>query len=803
MEQSRLALRYLYVLLAVIMISSCGKDEEILPHQIPIEELTTSFFQFKKSTQEYNADVLKQMVLNEGDNFIELQNDPMFDSLVVGGVLITEIFTPAEKRYMHYIEEIDRTGGSILLTVRPASMMNAFEAFHYDSQLPGLVTYREDELIFDFSDVETNEDIQTAIGLGEDALKWLFGDKITFDYQMQLEGKFYSTSTDIYTFFANHGQKTEIWQTNNTLAEENGVGLIEYLKSLNDQDQDGVCDVLEVVFGKNVTSSLSYPHFTELKLIGFELKQNELTMLANLLDIPLFPSKPDTPDTNYWKGLLKDIPISDVPIISSVEPGSLGVETISYKPLGTTPYGTVSFAYFPYHSASLKIQAQLILSLANTKPINIVYKPIDIDGGGVIESAIIFSDPSGNEIDFSSYMSEYWNFDATFAGKVIGDMSFGMGLGLSYTVGIPNVIGPTAGFAIVPGVYAEGRVEAGLAIDGLLNGQTDGSFLENVYIEGCVDMGVQAQPIFFTEIDAIENIWDFQLKLGSPFKYPLLGLLLGQPNEPICYPPQCESFDIIQSELVKISDTQVAVKHILGSDTNPNGKYTYALVEENLDDIAPTVLIAFDESTYGIQNTDQITDPTIIELLDSGSSKLKLQITDISQGCKKTFNGFQYFDSTCFAFTQIQEESTWIPTDFVLVDSIEVNATTTLPVQYFSQRDAESYCSSLGLRLPRFDELTLGFDGNLNCYPSSGFIPSGRVKADLLSTAVDRIVDIRNHKNVLVNEFSHSYIWMEEEIIGGKDFNLFYYNYDAEESSNDRVFARDGKSLHAPCLCVL
>jgi len=853
MEQLRLSLRFIYVFIAITLLTSCGKDE-VLPHEVSIEEIQSSFFRVAESTVMLPENTLTPLIVSKENGMLILRNDPAIDSLQVGGVIMTDLETEGDKIIFRKVLSKDNNGSEITLETIPATLEQAFSAYYIDTKKPGVLTYRDEVFSWNLKDFEGDARITAVRKALEIAIKEVSLGKIQSPrFKVETEGVVDVTMLHPHVAFYQYGQavRPEIWEN---IEENAGIIITDFLTVLSreevypDTDGDGVANVIEEVYGSSITDPLSIPNFKRVDIDNFKFNQ-----LAFDMDYDLKPAA--AADTSYAKNQLETI-ASGAAIASIISGFELGGETNIDPGLPTMryfsspfppPFSLLNGSFLVYYDmgGSVNMSAGFNMNIVSTESVDISFGYLEpgynpaliqttLDG---VDASIEYFNQDGTKTTLPSYFYNSTDLDMNLLLKASAQAKVGAGIGFSIGVGEANNAGASVGMIFGPNLYIEGQVEAGIKIDGLAqdlsNFNADGGlFKDNFHLQACADLGIGLEAYAFFDANlagwAFADAADLKYKLVDS-KQTLMPQFMAGVNEkyelgiqnlpqapPFCFPSDCNgaivnNFTIAEQTVGSQKSLLLNYKvSAIGTSYNLNIKDP---VGNLITSIGSNALGQPQERTLNDDaNSTQDVYDQIIFYKDELILEADILATNGQVDCTHKFNSYLVLEDC----QQVSDWNSDIPefdytnTYVTNLTNADINGTFVFErtytsgsvVQYMTKQDAATACAKMGGRLPN------GAEANQFYHASGCFHPTGWMSPSTLLTSITTsndpaVYEIEgtisdNQIFGALDAYDTAGFWID---IPGSTNNLYYYNFE-KGTGLEEVTSEELLSFYAPCLCV-
>ena len=131
------------LLFFLLLVQSCGK-EEFSVLDVPFDELQSSYYVLAPKTVEIPTDQLNDLVVSKTNDEITLVENPIFDILEEGFIIVTDFEVNHEDVVHREIISIERSNGQLRCETKPASILKTYSRYYINSDYPNIIKARFD-----------------------------------------------------------------------------------------------------------------------------------------------------------------------------------------------------------------------------------------------------------------------------------------------------------------------------------------------------------------------------------------------------------------------------------------------------------------------------------------------------------------------------------------------------------------------------------------------------------------------------------------------------------------------------------
>lgn len=745
------AIRLLVIgFLAITFILGCSK-EELGIDKVPFDEIDSNYYFLNDHTIEVPTDIIGNLVLSKNGDDVVLRNDPIFDNLTEGTVLISDPEVSRANALLRKVVSFERNGDEIHLVTAPSTLIEAYERYYINSEFDRTIKPREDF------------DISSIFGIGDQLLDTVFNGlyqsgllPLKIDPTFSLTGKPEIETLHPHDAYIHFSTKCK--------------GNINCNIDKKDSNNNHIWDEVENYFGGVQEIEKTGLYTITFKEFGIDKLSGEINFsdLAN-------PPDASTPSDQLFDQ----------------------IKSSTGKSKSTpSPDGSLNFKYFPAFSfwgvvnVTIPIGPEfsaLTTDAALFALLEVLFQNrIDLRLGHVYWKETVPSlafdiqafstDFNGNEssVPLSSIVDDP-NVILTIGAKGSLEYKFGVGVGAALTIGEAQYAGISAGGLISMGLYSTLSGEVGMKFTDLLN--TNGGGSSTVAGNLCLDMGMDFDFSVFVDDNAPVDLLDdwFDTKIAIPKaitpvdKVSFMQILPNyQSGSGICY--GFSPCDGIELDRFDVGFESGALNLEFKFNATPAiANETYVL---ELERPGKTSTVG-EGYQFGKEYEFQITDEIAFwaEAIYEGTLKVKVTINPLM--CNKDFGiGDVGVFVDCNLPTAIDPDGD-LPKRWI-------NPAGKL-LHYFTYEDAELVCEKLGLSLAHKGVIQADFV-DANCHNPTGFILPV------------------NGEDLIVSS-NESYIWLPSEDGNKKILKIEYEFKDSQRKFKSFTETEASESVYAPCIC--
>lgn len=801
-QNSTAGITILSLFVMVLIFHSCGK-EEIRPHDIPLVELENSFFQFNEETVVVRVEDIQNDIISESDNSIQLSKSEMYDTLQVGGVLMTELYTPLEDQVFRYITKKTDMGDSWMFESQTATMEQAFLTYYYDSKKPDVISYRTSYQLSSLAPLldGIKDGIATIINT-------LAAGYVDVGFELAVDGTVDITMVHPHVIFLQSEQNlTPLYQ----------FAFEQAFNTLPDTDGDGVKDVVEEAFGTLPNLSTDYPRIRKMEINNFRFTNSEIQFKYGTNDDLTVERLNFFKPSDKAKEGLKEIPLSGT--IASL---TNGVPEFTYVPTGVNlPVGGIFGCYFPSLKLAVSAEVASKVSMVSNRSTKIEFGSYNLtqftdfnffnnySSDVFLEPKFVFSDQSTGQVysDGSDFIANTTTFGLDFVGTFTGSASVGVGFGLAFSVLEPNNAGISVGGYVLPYAYISGEGQLGMDVAGFLSSNQPPiqNILDNAYMQACLDFGVGCDGFAFVDTEdptgIADELFDAEQQLFES-KFSIAGYLAGSNYDKLCFPDGCDGVEVSKFDVNILSDELASFDINIGGGT---GTCEVSILTPLSEEVFKATMVPYDsDQNYTITDSDKISKLKIYK------DNLIINIKDEFQECTNVSNSYNYYGQCANADgwntnTSPNHTNSYVPYNFELHENDLLEGyifLRNLPNDrmhyYYNYNDARNMCQLLGGRLPTDAEASDFSRGD--CFGPTGYIvPNDNIVNAILNSenSVSFVLDPD-----IVDEDRLVAIWTETSTGGAGNVGRIYARDKTTGFSQNVNVSATAESFFAPCLCV-
>lgn len=739
-----------FLFLFFLLLSGCGK-EELGIENIPFDEIESNYYFLNESTIEVPTEVIGEMIISKNGDDVVLKNDPIFDALTEGTILISDPDVSREDALLRRVVSFQRFDDRIELITAPSNLIEAYERYYINSDFDNTIRPRKDF------------DIKSIFGVGDKLLDTVFNGlyssgilplKINPTFTLTGKPKIETLHPhDAYIFFS---------------AKCNG----NINCNINKADLNGnnIWDEVENYFGGVETIEETGLYTITFKDFGIEAMSGEVDF-ADLVN----PPNSSTPSETLFSQ------IQNSPAKTESTPVPDGSLNFKYFPAFSL-WGVLNLTIpigpeFSTKSSSASMYALLEILFQNRADIQIghVYWKNKIPSTAFDVQATT-TDFNGNvsSVPFSSLV-ESPNVILTMGAKGSLEYTFGVGVGAALTIGEAQYAGISSGGLISVGLYSKLEGDVGIKFTDLLN--TNGGGSSTVAGSVCLDMGIDFDFSIFVDdnapVDLLDDWFDTKIPIPTAItpvdKVSFMQVIPGyQSGKGICYGlGPCDDIELERFDIGFTSGELELEFEFSSSPAIAAESYTIELVRPGKTTPIDGSFSFDEEYDFTISNEVAFWS----EALYKGTLKVKISIAPLM--CNKEF-GVDNFG--VFVDCNLP---TAIDTDGDLAERW-INPAGKL-LHYFTYEDAELVCEKKGMKLAH-----------------KGIIQADFVDADCLNPT--GFLFPYEGENIMVSS-NESYIWVPMQNGEKKILKIEYEFKNTQRKFKSFTVTEPSESVIAPCVC--
>ncbi|MDF1697622.1 MAG: hypothetical protein P1U56_17385 [Saprospiraceae bacterium] len=735
-----------FILGITLLFNGCSK-EEFSVVDVPFEELESSYYILADQTIEVTDDRYDELVLSKQGEVLNLKDDPLFDNLKVGSIIVSSLDVAEDRLLFREIVAINSSGSTIETITKPANIVKAFKEYYFNSEFSNLISVRSDydiKAIFDVADNVLDLLAKAFI-------------PIPFDPNFALSGK--------PTFEAIHPHVAYKY-----FGCDNPPNCLQGIDTTDIMPRNGYYDVVERFFtglDKDINKN---------GLFTFTLKDFRIETLSASVSIgEALTSEYPYGDPQAVFNLFAQQQVDN---IGSYFPSDL---KLKYFPIGSF-FGIVNIAAvigpeFGGFAKSASAYFEVNATFPNKADLKMGHLNWNTtsDPNFDFDIQLLQQLPNNKtKVVSYSYLIEDGQVNATLGAKGEVGYSFGIGVGAALAFGEPNYAGEALGALADVSAYVNFNGHIGVNFTDLF---TVGGGTADPFGNICFDTGVKFGAKFFFDENVVGTVFEelFQLDVVIPIpddllpikKFSFLKYFEGYTDDGLCLGSDGCAVTSQTYFNMGVTDQELGIEFKHTNNKIPNEKYEVELVAGS-NKYKLSGEYEFGEAVNTFLSAGVL---EVLEAYDAGT--LKINVIAPMLNCSKTFDQSEvglYFPCP---FGLFDSPSGTIP--FVEFDDIALSLQ-----YYFLKENSSKHCQSLGKKQMSKDAIIEKL--NTACINPTGFL-------------------IANESTYIKVNSHQMYVWIPEEEDGK---NILEIDLDATSSGNVIKATRtkiSSKSIYAPCLC--
>lgn len=482
---------FIYFCLAVfsvLIFSQCAKDDLPIP-KTNIAELEQSFVELDSKSIEISMEMYEQDLIQRTDYDITFQKNNSLSNVEVGSYLVSSIDTPHEDFILRKVLAVDDNGSTVTYTTEPATVVEAYERYYINTDLPSVITVRGDENVTfkpafeQFSNKMTRLFNSSLSKAGLDTTNFELDIKFLMDGKPCFEAIHPNTAYEIFRAPSDTTSNTTDINPQNGIWDvaDNHFGALD-----QDIEKNGLFTVSISEFGME-EFSINVVHevgaFNNKKLEGIK-KQNVDNVSSAVLNMAKAPVNANNSSEVNMKYIPTGLTVGAFSINAAIGPiielsGNLSLfasAEMNFSNKVNIKFGHLQWRSSPSFAPSLKIT-----SVTDTNHV--------VDLSSILDNPLV---------------------DIKAGAKGGLEMKFGCAVGIAASTSDANNLGGSIGCAIPVTLNASLNAEGALIASDVLSFETD-----NISPAGkiCLDIGVEASAILFSDINAqsqlVDDLFDY------------------------------------------------------------------------------------------------------------------------------------------------------------------------------------------------------------------------------------------------------------------------------------------------------
>ncbi len=509
-----------YLICFIVLFTLSCNQEELTVFDVPYEELKVNYYKLAKNTMEIaDEDFISKVVKYEGNELILNNQGGEFNSVKPGTVIVSPLNSKNDVTLFSKVVEVISSGDEVHMKVVPASMIEAYSDYYYDSDNNTTLGFRDNHCyrsltcFTDFTSSKFTNLLNTAItGLGFD---------VDVDVKFLLEGEFrgiikhphrqYFEETEggIFNFSGDEEQFTAYVDT-----------LVKNQNSLYDVNGNKIHDDIDEYFkiemqDTNTQNIIAYLGFVEFQLNNFGVKELSGSVKKGNFAV-----------TDSLNTIFNNLTAPNAENVANT-----GDIMFTYVPFYIDGIFNFSGSLGPLIKFGMQVETLLKTELKLKERVNIRMGFLNKQNMDASISFIVEDVLTNEEVHMSTIFD---NGELNFTGVLKGEIEATVGavLGLSCGLG-SQALGAqaNAGFFMSIGPYFNIAGEAGIRALDFMN-QTNIQPFGQI----CFDAGIKVDVGPFVDINLVGTIFDYQklIPIYHPYQklqfFTLLEKLANRPD---------------------------------------------------------------------------------------------------------------------------------------------------------------------------------------------------------------------------------------------------------------------------------